>query len=248
LGGQAEKLNYLPDRVFVNKPNLNPLQKEFVALMAASGWSASETARQIACTRQNVHYIVKGKSTPSSTMMELLRTKALASKYPQRAETVLVADAPSTPSVFGRLGKTMSDIRAAITEYVRFAPLISWASAGNARAFEDQEGAAEWLPTICKDANCYALEVEGDSMEPNYKKGDIIFVAPQGEPLQGHLVVAKTMSEEVFFKLYRWSGHKNEPVILTSINPGYEPIMKKRRDFRFIQPVHSILRIDRRDL
>jgi SOS-response transcriptional repressor LexA len=226
---------------------LTSVQKEFLALVTTTGWSAAETARQLACTRQNVHYILKGKSNPSSSMMELLRSKVVAAKYPQRAENIVVADALA-PSVFGRLGKTLSDIRHAITEHVRFAPLISWASAGNARAFEDQEGASDWLPTLCKDSNCYALQIEGNSMEPNYKQRDIIFVAPHGEPIQGGLVVAKTVDDEVFFKLYRWSGHKNEPVVLTSINPEYEPIFKKRKEFQFIQPVHSILRIDRHDL
>lgn len=130
----------------------------------------------------------------------------------------------------------------------QMAPLISWASAGNAAAFEDQGTNVERIPTSCRDPHCYALAVEGDSMEPKYSRGDILFVAPTQEARNGDLVVAKTRREDVYFKLYHWSGHETEPVKLTSFNPAYPVIETPRRELLFIQPVQSVLRQLRRDI
>jgi phage repressor protein C with HTH and peptisase S24 domain len=128
------------------------------------------------------------------------------------------------------------------------APLISFASAGNAKAYEDQGYNVERIPTGCRDPHCYALEVEGDSMEPKYSRGDIIFVAPTQEARNGDLVVAKTKQGDVCFKLYHWSQHKADPVKLTSFNQAYPVIAEPRGEFEFIHPVHSVLRRLRKDL
>lgn len=37
----------------------------------------------------------------------------------------------------------------------------------------------------------FALRIEGDSMEPDFKEGDIIIVDPELEPIPGEFVVAK---------------------------------------------------------
>lgn len=130
----------------------------------------------------------------------------------------------------------------------QMAPLISWASAGNAKAYEDQGSNVERFPTACRDPYCYALEVEGDSMEPKYSRGDVIFVAPTQEARNGDLVVAKTKQEDVYFKLYHWSRHETEDVKLTSFNVAYPVIELPRGELIFVQPVHSVLRRLRRDI
>lgn len=130
----------------------------------------------------------------------------------------------------------------------QMAPLISWASAGNAAAYEDQGQNVERIPTECRDPHCYALSVVGESMEPKYSRGDILFVAPTQEARNGDLVAAKTKREDVYFKIYHWSGKENEPVKLSSLNPAYPLIEIPRDEFLFVAPVHSVLRRLRRDI
>jgi SOS-response transcriptional repressor LexA len=130
----------------------------------------------------------------------------------------------------------------------QMAPLISWASAGDAKAFEDQGYDVERIATSCRDPGCYALEIEGDSMEQKYLRGDILFVAPSQEARNGDLVVAKTERGDVYFKLYHWTGRETDPVKLTSFNPVYPSIEMPRSELVFVQPVHSVLRRLRKDV
>jgi SOS-response transcriptional repressor LexA len=127
------------------------------------------------------------------------------------------------------------------------APIVSWASAGSARAFLDQGSDVEHIATNCKDPNCYALIVEGDSMEPNYRRGDVLIVTPRIEPVNGDLVVAKNHNEEVFFKIFHRSGSEGATVRFTSYNPAYPVLEYKSTDFYFIHPIHSITRRLRKD-
>lgn len=121
------------------------------------------------------------------------------------------------------------------------APIISWASAGSGNAFEDQGSDVATIPTPCKDPNCYALEIQGDSMEPLYLSGDIAVVAPNQLASNNDLVIAKLLDDSVFFKrLQITQGGKLYRLL--SINPHHHAIDLKRTDLRFIHPVYSVTR------
>ncbi len=49
----------------------------------------------------------------------------------------------------------------------------------------------------------FALKIVGDSMEPDFKAGDVIIVDPEIEPAPGEFVVAKNGEHEATFKKYR---------------------------------------------
>ncbi|MEW6306161.1 MAG: LexA family transcriptional regulator [Verrucomicrobiota bacterium] len=124
---------------------------------------------------------------------------------------------------------------------LRFSPVVSWASAGAGGNYADLEGFLnERIPTDCKDPNSFALIVEGDSMEPECHKGDRIIVAPNVSPRNGDLVVARLEEEgEVLFKQFHETG---KGVKLTSLNAAYKPLVHAKKEFRFIYPVHSVVR------
>ena len=65
----------------------------------------------------------------------------------------------------------------------------------------------------------YALEISDDLMEPAYRAGDRIIVAPAADVKQGDRVVAKTAQGEVMAKVL---ARKNSRLIaLASLNPDY---------------------------
>jgi phage repressor protein C with HTH and peptisase S24 domain len=97
------------------------------------------------------------------------------------------------------------------------------------------------IPTLCKDENCYAVEITGDSMEPVYHSGDIAVAAPNSEARQGDLVIAKTIDEEPVFKKLKFSPDM-KVVRLFSFNPEYPVIELKRSQVRFLHPVYSVTR------
>jgi phage repressor protein C with HTH and peptisase S24 domain/DNA-binding XRE family transcriptional regulator len=123
----------------------------------------------------------------------------------------------------------------------KVAPIISWASAGESHSWEDMGMDVPHIPTACRDPNTYALQIDGDSMAPLYRTGDVIVVSPNIEARQGDLIVAKTTKDEVFFKELHFS--KDMRIIrLFSLNPNYPALEFKRSEIRFLHPIYSITR------
>ena len=74
----------------------------------------------------------------------------------------------------------------------------------------------------------FALEIEGDSMTPDYQEGDIVIIEPEWIPRPGECVAARNGSQEATFKRYRQRGIDkagNEIFELVPINENY-PTMR----------------------
>lgn len=139
---------------------------------------------------------------------------------------------PSTESVSKILeatGEPMGGFLALIGErarrgLARKVPLLGYAQAGAAGYFDDAgyPVGSGWdeieVPSV-GDPNAYALKVTGDSMEPVYRKGDILILEPDAAVKRGDRVVVKTAKGEVMAKeVLRRSGRKVE---LRSLNPRH---------------------------
>ncbi|CUA97816.1 hypothetical protein GL58_18675 [Comamonas testosteroni] len=84
-------------------------------------------------------------------------------------------------------------------------PLLSSVQAGNPKElvnnYSPMASDAEQIPTAVPVRQyTFALRVEGDSMEPDFKEGMVIIVEPDLEPLPNDFVIAKNGSEESTFK------------------------------------------------
>jgi len=106
----------------------------------------------------------------------------------------------------------------------RRVPLIGLAQAGGEGFFDDGgfPVGGSWdeisLPEI-PDANAYALEISGDSMEPVFRDGDVVIVSPAAPVRRGDRVVVRTRLGEVMAKeLKRQSAKRIE---LSSLNPAH---------------------------
>ncbi len=127
-------------------------------------------------------------------------------------------------------------------------PVIGWAAAGQGGVFVDLSAKVdEYLNTDCMDLHAYAVIIEGDSMTPEFRAGDRVVFMPNEQPKNGDVVLARLEEGgDLFFKLYHTSGSNGEMVRLTSYNPIYPPLEYRRDQFRFIQPMHSLVRHRRR--
>ena len=135
---------------------------------------------------------------------------------------------PSTESIARALeavGAGMDDFAALIEGHRgATAPLIGLAQAG-ADGFFDDSGfptGGGWdevrFPGLGGDP-VYALEIAGDSMEPAYREGDRIIVAPGAQVRKGDRVVVKTEDGEVMAKVL---GRQTETQVeLVSLNPDH---------------------------
>lgn len=89
----------------------------------------------------------------------------------------------------------------------RRVPLISYVQAGalaEKSPIEAFDGSLEYILTdLDLSEHSFALRIEGDSMEPDFKAGDVIIVDPEIEPAPGEFVVAKNGGDQATFKKYR---------------------------------------------
>lgn len=97
-------------------------------------------------------------------------------------------------------------------------PVLGWAHAGEALDYEEIVG-PDYVPTDCRDAEAFAVRLEGDSMAPAYEPGDLLVLMPGAVAHAGHLVVVRLSGGGVLFRRLVWrDGHE---IRLMALNPAY---------------------------
>ena len=105
-------------------------------------------------------------------------------------------------------------------------PLLGFAQAGAGGFFDDGGFPAgqgwdvvEFPASPERKQGVYALEVQGDSMMPLYRDGDVLIVEPGAQVRRGDRVVVKTREGEVMAKVL----HRQSPrsIDLLSLNPDH---------------------------
>jgi len=95
-------------------------------------------------------------------------------------------------------------------------------------------------PEGVKDPNGFALQVEGDSMAPEFPDGCKICVSPNTQPAPGQyaVVIAKTRmgNRESCFKQILYTEN-SKTLTLRSLNPKYQDIVIPKSDIIRILPV-----------
>ncbi len=139
---------------------------------------------------------------------------------------------PSTESV----GKILKATGASLEEFLRLVdssiggakstiPLIGMTQAGAGRLFAEDgmpTGGPGWEEVDFPDfpnEKVFALEVQGDSMEPLYRDGDVLIVSPSAGVRKGDRVVVRTTDGEVTAKELKRKTSKS--LELRSLNPAH---------------------------
>ncbi|PDQ21495.1 DNA-binding protein [Mesorhizobium sanjuanii] len=103
-------------------------------------------------------------------------------------------------------------------------PLLGFAQAGAGGFFDDAGFPAGqgWdlieIPARATETS-YALQVQGDSMLPLYRNGDVLIVEPGAATRRGDRVVVKTNAGEVMAKVLDRQTAKS--IVLVSLNPDH---------------------------
>lgn len=91
-------------------------------------------------------------------------------------------------------------------------------------------------PTLSPVSGAYAVQVSGDSMEPRYFDGEVVFVDPTRRVTRGDFVVAQIRLEEngpLLAYIKRFVRHNAEELVLEQYNP------EKQLRFKH-ENVHSV--------
>ena len=122
-------------------------------------------------------------------------------------------------------------------------PLLSSVQAGNFKEFVNNHSQsasdAGQVPTAVPVRQfTFALRVEGDSMEPDFKEGMVIIVEPELDPLPNDFVIVKNGSEESTFKQLVKDG---PDWYLKPLNDRY-PMKPLTSDMRIVGVVRAVER------
>lgn len=94
-------------------------------------------------------------------------------------------------------------------ESVRYVPLLNFVQAGEFCEYHDDAISNEFRPIFGEGygENVYWVELEGDSMEPDFKSGELVLIDPDMQPNPADYVVAlKAGEKKVTFKMWRPRG------------------------------------------
>jgi phage repressor protein C with HTH and peptisase S24 domain len=116
-------------------------------------------------------------------------------------------------------------------------PLLGYAQASAGGYFDDSgfpsgTGWDEVALPVTNDEHAYALEIEGDSMRPAYREGDIIVVSPATAIRRGDRVVVRTTGGEVMVKEMKRRTAK--VLELASLNPDHPDRMLEAEEVEWL--------------
>ena len=137
---------------------------------------------------------------------------------------IIEATQSSLEELFERIEGRRSGPRGALPTQASTVPLIGFAQAGAGGFFDDAGFPAGqgWelveLPASAGEG-AYALQVQGDSMLPLYRNGDVLVVRPGAAIHRGDRVVVKTVEGEVMAKLLE--RRTARAIDLVSLNPEH---------------------------
>lgn len=107
------------------------------------------------------------------------------------------------------------NVEPAVIPQGRRVPILSYVQAGHWREMCEQatafDGSLEYVAVGVSVGSCaFGLWVRGNSMEPDFKEGDLLIVDPDEAPKAGDFVIAKNGSEEATFKKFRSRGEYDD--------------------------------------
>lgn len=188
--------------------NTNKIAENIKTRMREIGLTQNELAEKAGISQVTVHKLISGKISRTSRLIDI--AKALECD-PEWLSTGKGHFNPITnannvvngPQVKGHY------------------PLISWVQAGTWQSIEEistYDAVRYPCPVKCSDRT-FLLRIRGISMEPKFREGELIFVDPEVEPLNGRYVVARLDNEnEATFKQLIIEGtHK----FLKPANPNW---------------------------
>lgn len=124
-------------------------------------------------------------------------------------------------------------------------PVISYVQAGLLTDISDPYAPGDGFATeICEDdlgRFAFALEIEGNSMLPDFRPGDRIIVDPDVSPMPGDFVVAKNGKQMATFKKYRPRGMNEQGQQVFELIPLNEDYPTMRSDIEHLRIIGTMV-------
>lgn len=220
--------------------------EEFAVRLRNAMWSAGiysqvELSRRSGVHTSQISRYLRGKEVPHAANAAKLAAACgvsvaeLLAAEPYPAAGASARSAPPKPS--GALP-------------TRYVPVLSKTFGGDPVEIQEDQfppGVADrYIPVVYngEDPHLFALVVEGDSMEPEYRHGDFVVASPAAELRNGDPCIARISDDGdkagVVFKIFRRDGDR---IVLTSINPAGPVIVTDASSVRWAYKVIGLTRM-----
>lgn len=213
------------------------LAERIAKVKAENGWSNAELARQAGTSRTAPTDWLSGKVR----VLSAETAQQLSQKTSFSAMWLATGDGP----IYNSEQSSAFDanvIPAAVGE--RRIPLLNYVQAG---VFCDPgqnftfEGMEYLLTDLDLSERAFALQIKGDSMQPEFKEGDRIIVDCEVSPRPGDFVVAKNGDEEATFKKYRLLSINERGQEVFELVPLNQDYPSMRSDQHHIQIIGTMV-------
>ena len=178
-------------------------------------------------SKANISHWETGKHSPNLRQL-LAIAKITGQKLPEEIRQEIGGE----PAHLALVPPAIFDQNVKITTLgSRAIPVISSIQAGALKEIVVPYSPGDGFATIYVDEGysrwAFGLEIEGDSMFPDYLPGDIVVIEPDWEPRPGDCVAARNGKQEATFKKYRLRGtdaQGNDIFELVPINENYPTV------------------------
>ena len=184
-------------------------------LREAAGLSQEALAQMVGTSNQQIGRLERGERELTLRWMERIATSL-------QCKPADLLPSAGTDDSRGHAPSSESNVEPVQGE-LRWVPLISWVEAGwGAEAISHlaPNDVEEWFPCPARcSPQTYALRVRGDSMLPDYREGEIVFVDPNLEPRhRDEVVVCNEQNGEATMKQLLIEGDRR---YLKALNRDY---------------------------
>lgn len=183
------------------------LAARFKARRLELGMTQVEVAAAAGVSQQSIESIESGRTRKPRNLLDLAKALKCSPDWLLNGKNIMPLAEVSTRRI----------------------PVLSYVQAGQLTEAKDNTDFSGEMEYVLADADvpgtCFALRIDGDSMQPEFKEGDIVIIDPDLCPAPGEFVVAKNNGHEATFKKYRPLGVGIADFELVPLNPDY-PVLR----------------------
>lgn len=215
----------------------------------ACGLTQDQVANRVGVTRVAVSHWERGGADPNGRYLN-----ELAAALGVSVDWLLTGKEEGTMGVSEPPFPGYRNVEPAEIPQGTRVPILSYVQAGQWREMCEQatafDGSLEYVAAGVSVGSCaFGLWVRGNSMEPDFKEGDLLIVDPDEAPKAGDFVIAKNGSEEATFKKFRSRGEYDDGTPrfeLVPLNDDHETLSTDQTSIAIIGVVVEHRRIFKR--
>lgn len=205
--------------------------KMIVSLRNERGWTQTDLAKRLKCSKQAVWMYEKNQRQPSYEMLE-----AMADVF-NVPIGFLISEEDRSKAMSKQVGANYIAVDAIVS-----IPIVGTIRCGpGGLAYQDIEA---YVPAanVKHPSECFYLRVVGDSMEPSITEGDLALIRKQDDVESGELAAVVINGEEGTLKRVI---KKDGALILQAFNPAYPPRVFTGADINTVRIAGKVIRTEK---